>query len=98
MSAPEHAEAFEWDDDELETSNTAHLARHGVRPHEAEQVFYNQGVLARNKRRSTGDWLLVGVTDGGRRLTLVLNYQAEKRTIRFITGWDSTADEIKRYR
>jgi len=38
VSDPQDAEAFEWDDDDDEEGNTAHLARHGITPVEAEQV------------------------------------------------------------
>ena len=67
MSAPDDAEGFEWDDDELEDGNTQHLARHGITPEEAEQVYYKGGVFVPNKRKS-GDWKLIGRTDAGRGL------------------------------
>jgi len=38
VSDPQDAEAFEWDDDDDEEGNTAHLARHGITSVEAEQV------------------------------------------------------------
>ena len=97
MPNPEDAEAFEWDDDGLERGNTAHLARHGVDQYEAEEVFYNGGRFAPNKRDASGDWLLVGRSDAGRVLTLVANYDDDRRVIRFITGWDSTSGERTRY-
>lgn len=97
MPNPEDAEAFEWDDDECERGNTAHLAGHGVTQSEAEQVFYNYGKFGPNKRDKSGDWLLVGRTDGGRILTLVAAYDDDRRVIRFITGWDSTSGERARY-
>jgi uncharacterized DUF497 family protein len=97
MPNPEEAEAFEWDDDEQERGNTAHLADHGIDPVEAEQVFYNEGRFAPNKKGMSGDWLLVGRTDGGRVLTLVAVYKDDQRVIRFITGWDSTGGEQARY-
>lgn len=65
MQGPEAAEGFEWDDDLLEHGNTAHLAesrpgRPSIAWFEAEEVFYNGGVLVPNKRNKSGDWLLVG--------------------------------------
>lgn len=100
MSSPEHAEGFEWDDDER--GNTAHLAesrpgRRSISQGEAEEVFGNGGVFVRNKRGMSGDWKLVGRTDGGRALTLVVHYDHGRRIIRVITGWDSTSDERSRY-
>ncbi|MGH1552763.1 hypothetical protein ACRAWF_14020 [Streptomyces sp. L7] len=61
LSNPSHAEHIEWDDDDLEVGNTAHLARHNITPEEAEQVFYNDGKLIPNTK-GTGDWKLVGLT------------------------------------
>jgi uncharacterized DUF497 family protein len=96
VSDPQDAEGFEWDDDEDERGNTAHLARHGILPTEAEQVFYNDGVLIPNRRRDD-DWLLIGRTDGGRVLTLVLVYRQDRRLLRVFTGWLSTIGERRRY-
>lgn len=52
MPNPEEAEAFEWDDDEDERGNTMHLARHGIAPHEAEQV---SATTACSRPTSTND-------------------------------------------
>lgn len=97
MANPEEAECFEWDDDEDEEGNTAHLARHSISQDEAEQVFCNDGRFAPNKRAASADWLLVGRTDGGRVLTLVANYADDRRVLRFITGWESTDGERAKY-
>lgn len=96
MSDPQDAEAFEWDDDDDVRGNTAHLARHGITPVEAEQVHLNGGMFVPNRRRS-GDWLLIGPTDGGRVLTLVLEYKERQRLLRVFTGWPSTIGERRRY-
>src|ERR687883_586369 len=97
MSNPAFAEGFEWDDEEEDTGNTAHLARHGITPVEAEEVYYNRGVFARNKREGSGDWLLVGSTTGGRTLTLILSYDPTRRIMRIFTGWDATPRERAKY-
>jgi uncharacterized DUF497 family protein len=102
VSSPERAEGFEWDDDEDERGNTAHLVesrpdRRSISPWEAEEVFSNGGVFVPNKKHRSGDWKLVGRTDSGRVLTLVLHYDQGRRIIRVITGWDSTSDERSRY-
>ncbi len=39
----------------------------------------------------------MGLTRGGRRLTIVLRYYSERRSVRPITGWESTDGEITRY-
>lgn len=97
MSNPEHAEHFEWDDNEEESGNTAHLAAHGIATHEAEEVFANGGVFVPNKRSGSGDWKLIGPTNGGRLLTLILVYKAERRVLRVFTGWESTNAERRRW-
>lgn len=99
---PEDAEAFEWDPDDEDTGNTAHLAesrpdRPGIAWWEAEEVFSNSGVFVPNKKEGTGDWKLVGRTDGGRLLTLVVHYDEIRRVLRVITGWDTTRGERSRY-
>ncbi|RDI23061.1 hypothetical protein [Lentzea flaviverrucosa] len=102
MAHPEDAEAFDWDDDADERGNTAHLAesrpdRPAISAWEAEQVFDNGGVFVPNKKNRSGDWKLIGRADSGRVLTLVLQYDEERRIIRVFTGWDSTAGERSRY-
>jgi uncharacterized DUF497 family protein len=102
MQGPEAAEGFEWDDELLEHGNTAHLAesrsgRPSIAWFEAEEVFYNGGILVPNKRNKSGDWLMVGRTDAGRRLTLVVHWDKCRRIIWVITGWNSTQGERARY-
>ncbi|NUR03420.1 MAG: BrnT family toxin [Streptomyces sp.] len=97
MANPEHAEAFEWDPDDEDRGNTAHLARHHITPAEAEQVFTNGGRFVPNTGQHSGDWLLIGRTDGGRALALPLAYYPDRRIIRIITGWDATQGQRAKY-
>lgn len=102
MVAPEYAEAFDWDDEDDERGNTAHLAearpdRPGIQTWEVEQVFANGGVFVPNKKAGSADWRLVGLTDAGRRLTLIVEYHEDRRVLRAITGWDCTPGERTRY-
>jgi hypothetical protein len=94
--SPEFAEAFEWDDDDVEEGNTAHLARRDIRPHEVEQVFANGAPIFPNKTAGTGEFMMIGTTDGDRPLTIVMNYNSRRRCIRAFTGWESTEDESLR--
>lgn len=73
------------------------LHEHRITPEEVYEVWANQPQFARNKRRRAGDWKMMGRTDGGRRLTIVLRYDGEARSVRPITGWKSTDGEITRY-
>jgi uncharacterized DUF497 family protein len=89
---PRDAEGFEWDE-----GNRRELAAHGIKEWEAEQVFLNDPEWPKNKRRGSGDRFMVGYTNGGRALTLVVTLRKETRELRVITGWDCTAGECTRY-
>lgn len=69
---------FEFDEDEL--------AGHAVTVDEVIEVFWNGFEVYRNKRYH-GGYQIVGSTDGGRRLKLIV-YERKKDVIRVITGWD----------
>lgn len=71
------------------------LGARGITTHDARQIPRNDHALARNphaaspgKRR-----LLVGRTDGGRALTLVVEETVDPTTWLIITGWDSSPRE-----
>lgn len=82
---------FEWDE-----GNESELARHRIAPEEVEQVFDNDPVWASNKRNRPSNRLMIGRTDSGRELTIVVRIQLGEM-IRAITGWDSTRGERSRY-
>ena len=89
---PRFAEAWKWDE-----HNEEELARHRVSEAEVYQVWANGPLWARNKRKGSGDYKMIGRTDGGRALSIVVSYYPERGVIRAITGWDATAGERKRY-
>lgn len=90
---PSQAIAFEWDE-----GNERELARHHVTAEEVEQVFLTDHPLwARNRRGRSGEWLMVGVTTGGRLLTVVIRMKDDGDTLRAITGWDSATGERTQY-
>ena len=71
------------------------LGARAISAAEAEQSLRNEHVTVRNppgddpgKRR-----LLIGRTDGGRFLTLVIERTADRTTWLIVTGWDSTQTE-----
>ena len=90
---PSDAEGFEWDEEE----NEAELWTHGIRWWEVEDVFWNRPTWTRDKRDASGDYKMIGKTDGGRRLTIVVEVKTAKRALRPITGWESTKGELSRY-
>jgi hypothetical protein len=74
------------------------LGRRGISVDEAEQVPRNDHVTVRNRpnkglrgRRI----LLIGLTDGGRLLTLVIERTSEPTSWLLVTGWGSTEVERK---
>jgi len=73
------------------------LGGRGISIGEAEQLLRNRHVLVRNlrghpdRRQREARRLLIGLTDGERAITLVV--QAKPTTWLLITGWDATAVE-----
>ena len=79
---------FEFDD-----KNTDHIARHGVDPDEIEQISGNDYVTARNKHDPENRVRMIGQTNGGRTLTVVLEATRDDVIWRPVTAWDSTSEE-----
>lgn len=73
--------SFDWDH-----GNVDELGAHGVLPYEAEQVFLNGPRWFRNKKDGAGDYRIVGWTDGGRALTIIVALR-EGHVVRVVTGW-----------
>lgn len=72
------------------------LGARGISAEEAEQVPRNRHVTVRNPREAAGEHvrrLLIGQTDGGRVLTLVIEQTADPTSWLIVTGWSSTATE-----
>lgn len=91
---PKEAEGFEWDE-----ANESELAdpRNPIQPWEVEQVFWNVPDWVRNKKQGSGDYKMIGRTNGGRRLTIVVEMKEVTRMLRPIAGWESTRGELSRY-
>jgi uncharacterized DUF497 family protein len=89
---PNDADGFEWDD-----GNESELARHQITFWEVEEVFLNNPIWAPNKKHRSGDWKMVGRTDSGRALTVIIRLQVAAGSLRAITGWDATKGEHTRY-
>lgn len=70
------------------------LGARGISAEEAEQLPRNQHVTAVNPRAGKRR-LLIGRTDGGRALTLVIEPTMEPTTWLIVTGWDATQAERK---
>ena len=71
---------FEFEFDEAE------LAGHAITIDEAIEVIWNGFEVRRNKRYH-GGYQILGITDSGRTLKLIV-YEKSQGVIRVITGWD----------
>ncbi|HUR85503.1 MAG TPA: hypothetical protein VMY78_09170 [Solirubrobacteraceae bacterium] len=68
---------------------------HAVSSGEVRQLIANDHVVAGNPSGGKSDTrrLLLGVTDGGRALTIVVERTVDPTTWLVVTGWNSTAVE-----
>lgn len=89
---------WEADDLEFDDANEAHLALHGISVSEVTQVWLSRPVYVPNKKGLTAAWLMLGDTLGGRSLTVAVVTMEVVLRLRPITGWDSTAGELTRWR
>jgi uncharacterized DUF497 family protein len=72
------------------------LGARSISADEAEQVARNQRVTVRNPAAGTDQGkrrLMIGRTDGGRVLTLVIERTVDPTTWLIVTGWSSTRAE-----
>jgi hypothetical protein len=72
------------------------LAARGIAAEEVEQLLRNRHVTVRNPRGGADAGkrvLVVGATDGGRLLTLVIERTLDPAVWLVVTGWASTATE-----
>ena len=88
---PSTSMVFDWDE-----FNTAHLAKHEIKHHEAEQVILNRPIdLGTELRNGEERVVQVGETDTGRILNVVSTSLSDKR-VRVVTAWP-TKERLRRY-
>ncbi len=75
--------ALEWDE-----HNIDHIALHGITDVEIDQMLSNTHILVPNKGHEPR-LFLVGTTNGGRALTVVVEPTRDYGTWRPITAWDA---------
>ncbi len=90
---PRDAEDLEFDE-----TNEAHLARHNITATEVVQVWLDEPIYVPNKKGMAAAWLMLGDTAGGRSLTIAVITLEVVLRLRPITGWNSTAGELTRWR
>ncbi|HTW41590.1 MAG TPA: hypothetical protein VMD79_04710 [Solirubrobacteraceae bacterium] len=73
------------------------LGARGITTHDARQVPRNAHVIVRNPHKASAGKrrLLIGRTDGGRVLTLVIERTVDPTTWLIVTGWESSPRERK---
>jgi uncharacterized DUF497 family protein len=71
------------------------LGARGISVAEVLEVPWNDPTMIRKRAHTTNRRLLLGRTNGGRYLTLVIEETAESTTWLVITGWDSSERERK---
>jgi hypothetical protein len=79
---------LEWDE-----HNEAELWAHRITPEEVHQLVRNRPVVRRNKKRRSGTHKLIGRTNGGRAISVIIAPTHVPERWRPITGWDSTRGE-----
>lgn len=78
---------------EFDDYNIEKLFQHGVAPQEVVQILDNRFTVRRNKSRGKGERQLIGETNGGRLLTIIIASTRVPDRWRPLTGWDSTSAE-----
>ena len=73
---------WEWDE---EDGNVAHIAEHGLRPEDVEEVFEHP--IRYEKSRSSGRPLVFGYASDGRRIAVVYE-QLDATTVYPITAYE----------
>jgi uncharacterized DUF497 family protein len=73
---------------EFDDYNEEELANHGISAREVMQMLENPFTIRRNKKSGSGERQLIGETNGGRRLTVILAATALPDRWRPVTGWD----------
>ncbi|HEV8683313.1 MAG TPA: BrnT family toxin [Actinomycetota bacterium] len=82
-----------WDED-----NEEHIARHGVRPEEVEEVVFDRASLfLRTRREEVQRYLVLGLTEAGRALFVVLEPLGQTRAY-VVSARDMTDGERRRFK
>jgi uncharacterized DUF497 family protein len=79
------------------------LGRRGISEAEAKQLTDNPQLVVRNAGRERpgalyARWMLIGLTDGGRALTLVIEETVDPSKWLIVTGWRSDDRERRMLR
>lgn len=78
---------------EFDDYNEEELARHDIKPREVMEILQNRYTVRRNKKARAGNRQLIGETNGGRVLTIILAETLVAGRWRPVTGWEATEPE-----
>lgn len=79
----------------LSMGDRAHrkLQARGIEEWEPYEVLFNRWVVLRNKKQRAASHRLVGRTDAGRLLTLLVRETEDRGTWEVLNGWDTSKGE-----
>jgi len=83
---------------EFDDYNEVELDAHHVSLIEVMQLLENPFTVRRNKKSATGERQLIGRTNGGRTLTVILASTPVEGRWRPVTAWESTKAERRALR
>ncbi len=90
---PTRAEDLEFDE-----GNESHLARHRITLSEVSEIWCSDPLYVPNRKGLASVWLMLGDTAAGRKLTIAVLVDEVRLRLRPITGWDSTPNELSKWR
>lgn len=76
-------EDIEWNE-----ANREHATRHGISVDEITQMLQNGPTVRRNRKGRSGDYYVLGDTDGGRHIVAVVAWDTNRQVVRPITAWE----------
>lgn len=74
------------------------LAAREIEESEAYEVWLNQHVIVWNKRNRSASHRMIGRTDGGRGLTILVRPSQDESSWVIVNGWESSKGEKTLYR
>ncbi len=83
---------------EVDDANEEEMARHGISMPEIFQLLDDRIEVFKNKRGRSAEFLMIGVTHGGRFITAPIVPTAVEGRWRPVTAWPASAPEKARYK
>ncbi len=77
--------------------NEGKLAEHGLTAQQVDQILDNVWALFPNRKSGTGEYLIVGVDNGGTIISTPIQRYLNTNLWRPVTAWRSKKGEITKY-